>query len=174
MAPTVAEIAALKLDAIVAWSPPLALAVKRATPVPLVFLITFDPVEVGLVSNLAAPEGNVTGITSLASLEIIAKRLELLKEAIPSLRSVAILLSTEQIRSRGGYDALVAGAKALNLELHDAQVTTPDDLEFAIRKAKLQGAEALYVWPSGFAYSFGKQIADLAGGFRLPALPPPV
>jgi putative ABC transport system substrate-binding protein len=67
---------------------------KRSTQVPLVFLITFDPLEVGLVSNLAAPERNLTGITSLASLEIIAKRLQLLKEAAPSVRSVAVLLST--------------------------------------------------------------------------------
>ena len=172
IAPIVAEIAALKLDAIVAWSPPLALAMKRATQVPLVFLITFDPIEVGLVSNLAAPEGNVTGITSLASLDIIAKRLQLLKEAAPSLRSVAVLLSTEQIRSRGGNDALIAAARELNLELHDVEVVTPADLAFAIRRAKEQGAEALYVWPSGFAFSFGKQIADLAIAHRLPSLHP--
>ena len=69
IAPIVAEINALNVDAVVAWSPPIALAMKRSTQVPLVFLITFDPVEVGLVSNLAAPEGNLTGITSLASLE---------------------------------------------------------------------------------------------------------
>jgi ABC-type uncharacterized transport system substrate-binding protein len=162
----------LKLDAVVAWSPPIALAVKRATQVPLVFLITFDPIEVGLVSNLAAPEGNVTGITSLASLEIIAKRLQLLKEVTPSMRSVGVLLSTEQLRSRGGGDALIRAASGLNLELRDVVVTTPADLALAIRNAKEQGAEALYVWPTGFAFSFGKQIADLAIEYRLPSLYP--
>ena len=172
VAPIVAEIAALKLDAIVAWSHPIALAMKRATQVPLVFLIAFDPIEVGLVSNLAAPEGNVTGITSLASLEIIAKRLQLLKEVTPSLRSVAVLLSTEQLRSRGGGDALIRAARGLNLELRDVVVTTPADLALAIRNAKEQGAEALYVWPTGFAFSFGKQIADLAIEYRLPSLYP--
>jgi putative ABC transport system substrate-binding protein len=172
VAPIVADIAQLKLDAIVAWSPPLALAVKRAVQVPLVFLITFDPVEVGLVSNLATPEGNVTGITSLASLEIIAKRLQLLKEAAPSIRSVAVLISSEQLRSRGGHDALITAARALSLELHDAEVSTSADLPLAIPKAKEQGAEALYVWPSGFAFSFGKQIADLADTHRLPSLHP--
>ena len=91
VAPIVAEIAALKVDAVVAWSHPLAPAMKQATQVPLVFLIAFDPIDVGLVSNLAAPEGNVTGITSLASLQIVAKRLKLLKEVAPSLRSVAVL-----------------------------------------------------------------------------------
>jgi putative ABC transport system substrate-binding protein len=170
--PMVAEIAKLKLDAVLAWSPPLALAMKRATQAPLVFLITFDPIEVGLVSNIAAPEGNVTGITSLASLEIIAKRLQLLKEAAPLLRSVAVLMSTERLRSRGGHDALIAAARVLNLELHDVEVTTPADLSVAIRKAKEKGAEALYVWPSGFAFAFGKQIADLANTHRLPSLHP--
>lgn len=170
--PIVAEIAAAKFDAVLAWSPPLALAVKRAAQVPLVFLITFDPIEAGLVSSLTAPEGNVTGVTSLASLEILAKRLQLLQEAAPSLRSVAVLLSTEQIRSRGSHDALIAAARGLNLELQDVVVTTPDDLDAAIRRVKEQGAEALYVWPSGFAFSFGKQIADLAKVYRMPSLHP--
>ena len=172
VAPIVAEIAALKLDAILAWSPPLALATKQATQTPLVFIITFDPIEVGLVSNLAAPEGNVTGITSLASLEIIAKRLQLLKEAVPSVRSVAVLISTEQLRSRGGHDALIASARALDVQLHDALVVTPGDLAFVIGNAKEQGAEALYVWPGGIAFSFAKQIADFANAHQLPSLVP--
>jgi putative ABC transport system substrate-binding protein len=105
-------------------------------------------------------------------LEIIAKRLQLLKEVIPSLRSVAVLLSTEQIRSHGGHGALVGAAQAMNVTLHDVQVATPDDLDSAIRKAKEQGAEALYVWPSGFAFAFAKQIAAGAKVHRLPVLHP--
>jgi putative tryptophan/tyrosine transport system substrate-binding protein len=171
VAPIVTEIAAAKFDAILAWSPPLALAVKQATQVPLVFLIIFDPVQAGLVTNFAAPEGHVTGITALASAGIIGKRLQLIKEAIPSLRSVAVLLSTEQ-NPRGAYDAVSAAAEALNVKLHDVQVTTPDNLDAAIRTSKEQGAEALYVWPSGFAFSFGKQIANLAKVYRLPSLHP--
>jgi putative ABC transport system substrate-binding protein len=169
--PIVAEIAAAKFDAILAWSPPLALAVKQATQVPLVFLIIFDPVAAGLVTNLAAPEGHVTGITALASESINGKRLELLKQAIPSLQSIAVLLSTEQM-PRGAYDAASAAAEALKVRLHQVQVATPDDLDAAIRKMKDQGADALYVWPSGFAYSFGKRIADLAKIYRLPSLYP--
>jgi putative ABC transport system substrate-binding protein len=95
IAPIVAELAGLRLDAILAWSPPVALAVTRGIQVSLVFLITFDPVEVGLVSNLSRPEGHVSGLTSLASLEIIAKRLQLLKETVPAARRIAVLLSTE-------------------------------------------------------------------------------
>jgi putative tryptophan/tyrosine transport system substrate-binding protein len=100
------------------------------------------------------------------------KRLQLLKEAAPSVRSVAVLLSSEQIRSRGGHDALIAAAGAMNVELHDLGVTTPADLESAIYRAKVEGVDALYVWPSGFAFAFGKQIADFAIQHRLPSLYP--
>jgi len=171
VAPIVAEIADAKFDAILAWSPPLALAVKQATQVPLVFLVIFDPVAAGLVSNLAAPEGHVTGITGLASVGIIGKRLQLMKQAMPSLRSVAVVLSTEQ-NPRDAYNAVTAAAEALSIELHEVQVATPDHLDAAIRNVKELGAEALYVWPSGFAFSFGKQIADVAKVYRLPSLYP--
>jgi putative tryptophan/tyrosine transport system substrate-binding protein len=74
--PLVSEILALGLDALVTIGSPLSLMAKRAsTQIPMVFLITFDPVDIGLVSNLARPGGNVTGVTGLATDEIFAKRL---------------------------------------------------------------------------------------------------
>lgn len=171
VAPLVAEIVGLGLDVIVAWGPPLSLAAKRATTqVPLVFVLTFDPVDIGLVSNLARPGGNVTGITSLASLEIFAKRLQLLKEVVPSLSHVAVLVSTEQTRSERAKDALQAAAKALNVELADIEVRVPADLEDAIRKGKQHGAQAVYAWPSGFTYSFAKKISDTATANHLPSI----
>ena len=171
VAPLVAEIVGLGVDVIVAWGPPLSLAAKRATTqIPLVFLLTFDPVDIGLVSNLARPGGNVTGITSLASLEIFAKRLQLLKEVVPSLSRVAVLLSTEQTRSERARDALQAAAKALNVELADIEVRVPADLEGAVRLAKQHGAQAVYAWPSGFTFSFAKQISDTATANQLPSI----
>ena len=169
--PLVAEIVGLGVDVIVAWGPPLSLAVKRATTqIPLVFLLTFDPVDIGLVSNIARPSGNVTGITSLASLEIFSKRLQLLKEVVPSLSRVAVLASTEQTRSERAKDALQAAAKALNVELADIEVRVPADLEDAIRRGKKQGAQAVYAWPSGFTFSFAKQISDTATANHLPSI----
>jgi putative tryptophan/tyrosine transport system substrate-binding protein len=93
--------------------------------IPVVFLMTFDPVEVGLVSNLANPGGNLTGVTGLASLEIFSKRLQLLKEIAPGVTRVAVLVSTERTMSSGGREALTAAAKILDLELDMVEVETP-------------------------------------------------
>jgi ABC-type uncharacterized transport system substrate-binding protein len=171
VSPLVTEVIGLGLDALVTWGPPLSLAAKRTgTEIPLVFLITFDPVDIGLVSNLARPGGNVTGVTSLASLEIFAKRLQLVAEFLPSLTRVVVLASSEQTRSSRAKDALAAAAKALGIELHDFEVQAPSDLESVIRNAKDQGIQALYVWPSGFTFSFAKQISDIASANRLPSI----
>lgn len=171
VAPLVTEVIGLGVDVLVTWGPPLSLAAKQTgTQIPLVFLITFDPVDLGLVSNLARPGGNVTGLTSLASLEIFAKRLQLVTQFIPSLTRVTVLLSTEQTRSGRAKDALTAAAKGLGVELSDVTVQTPSELESAIRQVKDQGAEALYVWPSGFSFSFAKEISDVANANRLPSI----
>ena len=115
--PLVTEAVGSGVDVLVTWGPPLSLAAKRAsTQIPLVFLITFDPVDVGLVSNMARPGGNVTGLTSLASLEIFAKRLQFLKELLPSLARVAVLASTEQTRSSQANNALMTAAKGLGID----------------------------------------------------------
>jgi putative ABC transport system substrate-binding protein len=130
VSPLATEVIGLGVDALVTWGPPLSLAVKQAgTQIPLVFLITFDPVDIGLVSNLARPGGNVTGVTSLASLEIFAKRLQLATQFIPSLARVAVLVSTEQTRTTRAKDALTAAAKGLGIELHDVAVQTPSGEE---------------------------------------------
>jgi putative tryptophan/tyrosine transport system substrate-binding protein len=171
VASVVEEIVGLGVDVIVAWGPLLSLAAKRAAPqIPLFFFLTFDPVDIGLVSNIARPGGNVTGITALASLEIFAKRLQLLKEVVPSLSRVAVLVSTEQTRSERAKDALQAAAKALNVELADIEVRVPADLEGAFRLAKQHGAQAVYAWPSGFTFSFAKQISDAATANQLPSI----
>ena len=171
VSPLVTEVIGLGMDVVVTWGPPLSLAAKQArTQIPLVFLITFDPVDIGLVSNLARPGGNVTGVTSLASLEIFAKRLQLVTQFIPSLARIAVLVSSEQTRSNRAKDALTAAAKGLGVELRDVSVQTPSEIEGAIGQAKDQGTEALYVWPSGFTFSFAKEISDAANANRLPSI----
>jgi len=169
--PLVTDIMNLGLDVLLTWGPPLSLAAKRATiQIPLVFLITFDPIDIGLVSNLAHPGGNVTGVTSLSSLEIFAKRLQLLRELIPSLTHVAVLLSTEQTRSDQAKEVLATAAKTLGVELHDFEIQAPSDLKFAMHSAKDQGAQAVYVWPSGFTFSFARQISEDANANHLPTI----
>ncbi len=86
-----AELVALEVDVIVAPTTPAALAAKQATrTLPIVFAVSADPVGSGLVTSLARPGGNVTGLTNLSA-ELVGKRLELLKQAVPEVSRVAVL-----------------------------------------------------------------------------------
>jgi putative ABC transport system substrate-binding protein len=161
--PIVAEVISSGVDVLVTTGPPLSLAAQRASSqISLIFLITFDPIDLGLVSNIARPGGNITGVTSAASLDIFAKRLQLLREFKPSLERVAVLASTEQTRSPRANNVLTAAAKGLGIELQDLEVQAPAELDGTIGKAKNQGTQAIYVWPSGFTFSFAKQISEIA------------
>jgi putative ABC transport system substrate-binding protein len=171
LAPLARDLVGLGVDVLVAWSPAGALAARRATSqIPVVFLAAGDVVASGLVSTLARPGGNVTGVSFEATLETYAKGLELLKEAVPSLTRVARLLA--EPASPAATQQLYAGAKALRLELHDVEVKTPADLEAAVRTAKAQGCQALYIVPSGFTRTFGRRLAELALANRLPSFHP--
>lgn len=171
IAPMTEAVIRSRPNALVVWGPPLALAAKRmTTEIPVVFLMTFDPVDVGLVSNLANPGGNLTGVTGLASLEIFSKRLQLLKEIAPGITRVAVLVSTERTMSSGGQEALTAAAKILSLELERVEVEAPSGLELAIDAAKGRGVQAVYVWPSGFTFSFAKEISDVTTASGLPSM----
>jgi ABC-type uncharacterized transport system substrate-binding protein len=167
----VAEAVGLDLDALITWGPPLSIAAKRAiNNTPLIFLITFDPIDLGLVSNMARPGGNVTGITSLSSLDIFAKRLQLLQEIAPSLTRVGILVSSERTRSSQAKDTLASAAKTLNLQLDDIEVERPSDLADAVHGARQRGVQAVYAWPSGFTFSYAAQISAASNANALPSI----
>jgi putative tryptophan/tyrosine transport system substrate-binding protein len=167
------EIIGLDPDVIVVWGPAFALAAKQATTrIPIVFFILTDPVAWGLVRSYAHPEGNITGITTFASNEIISKFLELSKEVVPSLTRLAVLFSTEQTVNSEHKAAMATAARSLRIELDEIEVGVLSDLANAIRRVKERGAEALLVWPTGFAFSFAKQISDVALTNRLPSVHP--
>ena len=153
IAALVAELVDLRLDVIVAWSAGFGLAAKQATrQIPVVFCSMFaDPVDFGIVSNVARPGGNVTGV-GIDDRGLDAKRLELLKEAVPALRRVTLLRSSEQTLTSKRRGLLTAAAQELQLDVDETAVTTPAELEAAIRQAKDRGAQALYVVPSGFTF----------------------
>jgi len=172
LAPLATELVNLGVDVLVAWSPAGALAAKRATSqLPVVFLAVGDPVAFGLVSSVARPGGNFTGVSFDAALETYPKALQLLKEAVPRLTRVGLLAASDP-RTAIGRQTMAAAAKELKLELHEVVVVTPAELVVAVRKAKDQGAQALYIWPSGLTFSFGKQLAELALAHRLPSIHP--
>ena len=161
------------VDVLVVWGPPFAQAAGRVAPeIPLVFLGAFDPVAAGLVSNYARPGGKVTGVTSVAGPEVFAKRLQLLKEAAPSVRRVLVLAASEGTRTAGGTEQLAAAAKGMGVELDNVDIDTAAAAESVIRRAKDQGAHGLYVWPGGFVFSIVQQIADAARANRLASVYP--
>jgi putative ABC transport system substrate-binding protein len=124
------------------------------------------------VRSYAHPEGNITGITTFASNEIITKFLALSKEAVPSLTRLAVLFSTEQTVNSEHKAVMTAAAKSLTIELDEVEVGEPSDLADAVRKAKERGVEALFVWPTGLAFSFARQISDIALSNQLPSVHP--
>jgi len=170
--PLAVELDNLGVDILVVWSPAGALAAKRATSQrPVVFLAVGDPVSFGLVPSETKPGSNLTGISFDVSQEIYAKSLQLLKETVPSLRRVALLVSAE-VSMPKSRRMVQAAAQELKLELQDIVLAPPPELEVVIRNAKNQGAQALHILPSGLAYVFRQQLADLALFHRLASIHP--
>ena len=163
------ELVRRKVDLLVTFSGPGALAAKNATKtIPIVFLTTGDPVEVGLVDSLARPGGNITGFTTIGS-ELAGKRLELIKETVPKLSRVAVLWNPHTGTSQQWKESLFA-ARELGLQLHSMEVSSADKFETAFKEAIKARSAALSVTQSALVNSNLKQIADLATKNRLPAI----
>jgi putative ABC transport system substrate-binding protein len=168
-----AELVSLKVDLIVAVGAPAALAVKQATRlIPIVMVNVLSPVESGLVSSLAWPGGNVTGVASGAGLEMAGKHLELLKEAVPQVSRVAVLSSPAYLLDAGLERETQRAAVPLALLLQFYEVQDPHELESAFTAmAKLQ-VNGLLVLPTPFANIHARRIVELAAKNRLPAVYP--
>jgi putative ABC transport system substrate-binding protein len=120
---------------------------------------------------LAHPGGNATGVGTVAATEEYGKRLELLKQAVPLLRSVVVVGDLgPTYRSSASRQALEIAARVLRLELFETEVTTLAAAEAAIANAKQQGAQAVYMWPGPFTYNFRRELAHAAIASRLPSL----
>ena len=139
-----AELVRLKMDIIVTSGTSAAWAAKEATKmIPIVIAGASDPVAFGLVASLARPGGNVTGFSELAGREIEGKRLELLKETVPTASRVAVVMDST---SRRNPTPLEEAAKALGftLLLSDEEVETPDEFQSAFATMIREGTDALY------------------------------
>jgi putative tryptophan/tyrosine transport system substrate-binding protein len=140
-------------------------AAKQATAtVPIVMATGSDPVKLGIVESLARPGGNVTGVSSISS-ELMAKRVELLRELLPKISRVAILWD-ETAQARMSVQELEALARALGIEIHPVGVRGPN--EFARAFSEAGGDRALIVVASSFMFTERTRIADLALKHRLP------
>ena len=167
-----AELVALKLDVIVAGATPIALAAKHATrTIPIVFTSASDPVTSGLVSSLARPGGNVTGLSFL-SVELVGKHLELLTQALPGVSRVAVLW---QPGDRPGKDMLRGAdvaARSLGLRLHFVAVPRPDDFDRAFSEVTGARVGALAFVTSAMFFIEQRRLVDLAATHRLPTVWP--
>ena len=162
----------LKVDVIVTGGPGSTRAVKEATAtIPIVMAQDTDPVGNGFVASLARPDGNITGLATLAP-EISGKRLELLKEIIPKLSRVAVL-GTSTISGHAQVlreTELAAGAFGVKLQYLD--VLGPKDIEIAFRAAGKGRADAVLMLTSIILLNHRTQVAELAVKSRLPAIYP--
>lgn len=163
--PTLAQgLARQPVDVIVTWTTPAALTVKQATRSIPIVAISGDPVGAGLVSSLARPGGNLTGL-AIATSELEVKNLQLLKEAIPSLSAVGVLWNPDNPVWLPALRALEAEAPALGVKLYPVAARTPVELERGL--SALQGrSRALLVVRDMLFIEHRKQIVELAAQHR--------
>ncbi len=166
-----AELVRLNPDLIVSTGGTItAFAVKNATAsIPVVFTAGGGLVEVGLIASLARPGGNLTGL-SLLTFELNAKRLELLKEAFPRVRRVAVLVNPVSPLYAIQLKETQAAAKAFALQLQILEARGPDEFEPAFSAMIGQSAGALLVSSDVMFNAHRKRIADLASKNRVPAI----
>jgi ABC-type uncharacterized transport system substrate-binding protein len=168
-----AELVRLKVDIIVVSGIGVALAAKKATTtIPLVMTRAGDPVALGLVASLAQPGGNITGVSTL-SWDLITKRLEVLKDAIPKLARVGVLSQGGTVE---GSDSAVLkelrpAAAALKLKLDEIETQRDaKGLENALQTAKQKHVGAIMTTGAPFFFSERKRFFELVNKHRLPAI----
>jgi ABC-type uncharacterized transport system substrate-binding protein len=167
-----AELVRRKVDLILVSGAPTALAAKGATrTIPIVTVTAADPVGLGLVASLVRPGGNVTGLTGL-SIELNTKRLEVLKDAVPKLVRVGLLLLPgARISSELQVKELRAAAQALTLKLDEIETPADDKgLESAFQTAKQKQVGAIMTTSTRPFFAERKRIVELADKHRFPAI----
>jgi putative ABC transport system substrate-binding protein len=159
------EFVRLKVDVIVTAGGAV-LATKQVTSaIPIVFALALDPVGGGMVTSLARPGGNVTGL-SLQSTDLASKRLELLREAIPGVRRLAVLANAGYPAAAVEIGEIQAAARKFGFEVAIPEIRRGEDIAPAFETLKGQ-TQALYVAPDPLTFTHRVQINSLALGARL-------
>jgi putative tryptophan/tyrosine transport system substrate-binding protein len=165
-----AELVRLKVDVIVAGGTPAPLAAKQATStIPIVMAAAGDPIRTGLVTSLARPGGNVTGLSTFTP-ELAAKRLQLLKEVVPGVSRVAILWNAANPFTMANMRETEAAARTLGVHAQSLEVRGPADFDNALPAAISGQAGALIVVDDPLTCSHQKRIGDFTSKNRLPAI----
>jgi putative ABC transport system substrate-binding protein len=159
-----------KVAMIVTAGTPAALAVKEAgSSVPLVMIAVGDPIGTGLVSSLARPGGNVTGLTSMTP-ELEGKRLELIKEVVPAVSRLAVFWNPANAYQTGDAEQVRAAAAVLNVPVLSLPVRTGEELDNAFAKVLAEGADAALILADRLFLHNRQRIADFLVKNRLPAM----
>ena len=163
------ELVTSKVDVIVAFGYPSALAAKEGTTLPVVSFTTGDPVGTGLVDGLARPGGHITGISDVSA-EITPKRLELLKEIAPALRRVAVLWNAADPGMTLRYRAAEAGAKKMGITVQPLGVREPKDFDQAFAAMNSDMPDAILMVHDGLTSLNRKGVLEFTAAHRLPAI----
>ena len=165
-----AALKAANADVIVTFGYPAALAAKEtAKEVPIVVTGSGDPVATGLADGLARPGGYVTGMTELST-ELSAKRLEILKEAVPNLRRVAMLWNAADLGMTLRYRAAETAAKALNVSVQTLGVREPNDFDAAFAEMTRSKPDGILMVSDALTTLNRRRVIEFATANRLPAI----
>ena len=166
-----AELVRFRADVIVAGANAAVIAVKNAArTTPIVMFLTIDPVDAGLVTSLARPGGNITGLTLTAGPEIYGKQLQLLKDAFPRTSRVAILLNPSTATYAHTLREIETAIHALRLERQLISVADPSDFNGAFASLAAAHVDAMLIPLDSMFYQHRARLADLALKSRLPAM----
>jgi putative ABC transport system substrate-binding protein len=166
-----AELVSLKVDVIVATGGPSAAAAKRATStIPIVIApASGDTVATGLIASLARPGGNVTGLTD-ESVQLSAKRMELLKEVAPKAALIAVLWNANDQGMTLRYRAIEKAARTLKVEIQALGVREPDDFAQAFSAMTRRRPDAMFLVTDSLTTLNRKQVIEFAATHRIPAM----
>ncbi|HEY7168615.1 MAG TPA: ABC transporter substrate-binding protein, partial [Candidatus Binatia bacterium] len=165
-----AELVALKVDVIVVSGTRAAMAAKQATSsIPIVLAGVGDPVQAGLINSLTHPGTNVTGISRLSP-DFIGKRVELIKEVVPSATRMAVLSNPDNPAEKANLREINIGARASGMTLQILAAQKAADFQPAFSMAAKERSDALLVMPDALFHSHPSEIAGLAAKSQLPAV----
>jgi putative tryptophan/tyrosine transport system substrate-binding protein len=166
----VAELVAAKVEVIVTAGTPASLAVKNAgSSIPLVMVAVGDPIGTGLVASLARPGGNATGLTSIAP-ELEGKRLELIKEVVPTVTRLAVFWNPANAYQLEDEQQVQAAAAALHVPVLSLPVRTVEELDSAFAKTLAERADAVLVLADRVFLHNRQRVAGFVVEHRLPAM----
>jgi putative tryptophan/tyrosine transport system substrate-binding protein len=165
-----AELLRLNVDLIVTRGTPAVMAAKNATEtIPVVMAASGEPVVAGVVAGLARPGGNVTGLSALTS-ELVAKRLELMRETVPGIRRIAFLQNMENSVAPSQWEEFKTAAPSLGFEAQLLDVREPEHIVGAFDTAIAQRVDAILVGNDTVTLANRRQVVELATKHRMPAM----